>query len=161
VAVDTADGRFATRSWLRAFSTDATVPTEKLNAREIDDAAVLCVMIRSVGACLIDVERALRAQLDRIRYTSSASGLLECSAPNATKAHAVDWASAQCGSSLGRLVAFGDMPNDLEMLKSAALSAAVANASPSVLSSVDVIASSNDDDGVATTLSSLMESECL
>lgn len=48
--------------------------------------------------------------------------------------------------------AFGDMPNDLPMLRWAGVAYAVANAHPDVLAVADHVIPRNDDDGVARTL---------
>lgn len=52
--------------------------------------------------------------------------------------------------------AFGDMPNDLPMLAWAGRSFAVANAHPDVIAAATDTAPSNDDDGVASTLATLL-----
>ncbi len=54
------------------------------------------------------------------------------------------------------VVAFGDMPNDLHMLRFAGRSVAVSNAHPDILSSVDEITRSNDHDGVALVIEKLL-----
>lgn len=54
------------------------------------------------------------------------------------------------------VVAFGDMPNDLPMLRFAGHSVAVSNAHPEVMSNVDEITLSNDDDGVARVIEELL-----
>jgi len=54
-------------------------------------------------------------------------------------------------------MAFGDAPNDLAMLRWAGRGVAVANAHPDVLQAVDVVAPSNQDDGVARTLERLLD----
>lgn len=48
-----------------------------------------------------------------------------------------------------QIMAVGDSPNDLDMLKEAGFSVAVDNASPAVKEIVDYVTSSNDNDGVA------------
>jgi hypothetical protein len=50
------------------------------------------------------------------------------------------------------VVAFGDMPNDLDMLSWAGHGVAVANAHRDVLAVVDEVTASNDEDGVALVL---------
>jgi Cof subfamily protein (haloacid dehalogenase superfamily) len=50
------------------------------------------------------------------------------------------------------VVAFGDMPNDLTMLRWAGHGVAMANAHPSVRETADEITASNEDDGVALVL---------
>jgi hydroxymethylpyrimidine pyrophosphatase-like HAD family hydrolase len=53
------------------------------------------------------------------------------------------------------VIAFGDMPNDLAMLRWAGHSVAVANAHPEVRAAADEVTASNDEDGVALVLERL------
>jgi hydroxymethylpyrimidine pyrophosphatase-like HAD family hydrolase len=48
------------------------------------------------------------------------------------------------------------MPNDLPMLRWAGRGVAVANAHPDVLACADTVVASNDDDGVAALLESVL-----
>ncbi len=50
------------------------------------------------------------------------------------------------------MIAFGDMPNDLSMLRWAGHGVAVAGSHPDVLDVADEIAPGNDEDGVARVL---------
>ncbi len=83
---------------------------------------------------------------------SGAAGLAELLAPDITK----DAALARWCDRLGILArdvwAFGDMPNDLPMLRWAGRSFAVANAHPDVLDAATDRTSTNDEDGVAVAL---------
>ena len=54
-----------------------------------------------------------------------------------------------------RVIAFGDMPNDLPMLAWAGHSVAVGNAHPDVLAAAEEVTTSNDDAGVARVLERL------
>ncbi len=83
---------------------------------------------------------------------SSREGLLEVSAAGVSKASTLTTLCERHGYGAGDVVAFGDMPNDLPMLAWAGHSVAVANAHPDVLSAVDEVTASNDDDGVAQVL---------
>ncbi len=86
---------------------------------------------------------------------SGSEGLAEMSAPGVTKAAVLaDWC-ADWGISADRVVAFGDMPNDLPMLRWAGTSYAVANAHPDVLREATYTCSSNDEDAVAGVLEGL------
>ncbi|MEP7194757.1 MAG: HAD family hydrolase [Actinomycetota bacterium] len=88
---------------------------------------------------------------------SGAAGLAEISAAGVTKAAALgDWCLEQ-GIDPADVYAFGDMPNDLPMLRWAGRSFAVANAHPDILAMVDEVCPSNDDDGVAQVLEALLE----
>jgi Cof subfamily protein (haloacid dehalogenase superfamily) len=86
---------------------------------------------------------------------SSIDGLLEISAPGVTKATTLEMVLADRGFGAADVVAFGDMPNDLEMLVWAGRGVAVANAHPDVLAAVNEVTASNDDDGVAEVLERL------
>ena len=86
---------------------------------------------------------------------SSASTLLEISAAGVTKASTLALLCAELGIGPAEVVAFGDMPNDLPMLRWAGTSYAMANAHASVLDVAGSVAPSNDDDGVAATLAAI------
>ena len=92
---------------------------------------------------------------------SGARGLAEINARGVTKAAALIRWSAERGVDPERVWAFGDMPNDLPMLRWAGRAFAVANAHPDVLAVVDTVCRSNDDDGVADTLETLLLSSGL
>lgn len=82
-------------------------------------------------------------------------GLVEIAPPGVTKASALAEVCARLGVPASGVVAFGDMPNDLEMLAWAGSSYAMANGHPSVLAAADRVAPGNDDDGVARVLEGL------
>lgn len=86
---------------------------------------------------------------------SGAHGLAEMTAPGVTKAAALErWATSH-GVSAHEVVAFGDMPNDIPMLRWAGLGVAVANAHQDAQAHADAHTTSNDDDGVARFLADL------
>ncbi len=89
---------------------------------------------------------------------SSSSGVVEMSAAGVTKAAGLAWVAATGSASRrGDVIAFGDMPNDLPMLAWAGRGVAMANGHPAVLAAADeVTALTNDDDGVAAYLESLL-----
>jgi len=86
---------------------------------------------------------------------SSIDGLLEISALGVTKASTLEALVRERGLGPHDVIAFGDMPNDVEMLRWAGHGVAVANAHPEVLAVADQVTSSNDDDGVAAVLERL------
>jgi hypothetical protein len=86
---------------------------------------------------------------------SSIDGLLEIGALGVNKASTLDGLLAARGLGPADAVAFGDMPNDLEMLEWAGRGIAMANAHPDVLAVVHEVTASNDDDGVAVVLERL------
>jgi hydroxymethylpyrimidine pyrophosphatase-like HAD family hydrolase len=119
-------------------------PVGKLLARslQVPDAEFLHRSAQIIGA---------RAQ---VTY-SGRGGLAEIGPLGVTKASTLaDWCTER-GISSSDVWAFGDMPNDLEMLAWAGVSFAVANAHPDVLAAASRSCASNADDGVARVIESL------
>jgi Cof subfamily protein (haloacid dehalogenase superfamily) len=85
---------------------------------------------------------------------SSSSALVEISAAGVTKAAGLAWLCEREGIPQDRVLAFGDMPNDVPMMTWAGRSVAMANAHPAVREVADEETLSNDEDGVAAYLAS-------
>ena len=83
---------------------------------------------------------------------STGLALVELSAPGVTKASALTAWSAGLGLRPEDIAAFGDMPNDLPMLRAVGRSYAMANADPKVRRAARFHTASNDEDGVALML---------
>jgi Cof subfamily protein (haloacid dehalogenase superfamily) len=100
------------------------------------------------------LSRALSAagHLAEITHSNSADCLLEISAAGVSKASALTRFCAQRGIASEEVIAFGDMPNDLPMLRWAGHGVAVANAHPEVLIAADEVTACNDEAGVALVL---------
>ncbi|GAA3250422.1 Cof-type HAD-IIB family hydrolase [Pseudonocardia petroleophila] len=79
-------------------------------------------------------------------------GLVEMSPPRVTKATGLAEVAGRLGVDVGDVVAFGDMPNDLEMLRWAGHGVAMGNAHPILHDVADEITASNADDGLALVL---------
>lgn len=75
--------------------------------------------------------------------------MLELMAPEVDKRSALQELAAGLGLEPAEVAVFGDQRNDLEMIAWAGLGVAVANASEAVLAAADLVAASNDADGVA------------
>jgi Cof subfamily protein (haloacid dehalogenase superfamily) len=94
---------------------------------------------------------------DRANVTrSSPSALLELSGPEVSKASTLALCCAERGISHEEVVAFGDMPNDLEMLTWAGRSYAMGNAHPDVLAAASGRTAANNEDGVAVVIEQLL-----
>ncbi|MFD7089711.1 Cof-type HAD-IIB family hydrolase [Streptomyces sp. NPDC059896] len=94
---------------------------------------------------------------DRATITrSSPSALLEVSGPGVSKASTLALCCAQRGISSDEVVAFGDMPNDLEMLTWAGTSYAMGNAHPDVLAAASGRTVTNNEDGVAIVIEQIV-----
>ena len=89
--------------------------------------------------------------------THSSEAIVEISATGANKAAALAELCRDLDVPSEAVVAFGDMPNDLAMLRFAGLGVAVANGHPDVLDVADEITAANDEDGVALVLERLLE----
>ncbi|WP_223290873.1 HAD family hydrolase [Streptomyces avicenniae] len=87
---------------------------------------------------------------------SSPSALLEISAPGVSKASTLARHCARHGISPAEVMAFGDMPNDLDMLGWAGTAYAMANAHPAVLAATERHTASNEEDGVARVVEALL-----
>jgi Cof subfamily protein (haloacid dehalogenase superfamily) len=79
-------------------------------------------------------------------------GLVEMSPPGVTKATGLAEVARALGVATADVVAFGDMPNDLEMLRWAGHGVAMGNAHPALLEAADEVTASNGDDGFAVVL---------
>lgn len=101
-----------------------------------------------------EMAQAARAVLsDAVAVTySTNSGLIEISARAVNKATGLAEVGELLGIAPERMIAFGDMPNDVEMLIWAGHGVAMANAHPAVLDVADEITAPNSEDGVAQVL---------
>ncbi|NLS10905.1 HAD family phosphatase [Nesterenkonia sp. MY13] len=96
-----------------------------------------------------------------VTVTHSAPGvsLLEISAKGVNKAQALRCFAGELGVDAAQSVAFGDMPNDVEMLQWAGTSWAVGSAHPMARSAADHVTASCDEDGVAEIIEQLVAGE--
>ncbi|CAN5807256.1 Cof-type HAD-IIB family hydrolase [soil metagenome] len=94
---------------------------------------------------------------DRALVTHSTNeSFLELSHPSVHKAAAVERLLVEHGIAPEEVVAFGDMPNDLELIRWAGLGVAVGNAHPLLKEAADEVTATNDDDGVAIVIERLL-----
>lgn len=87
---------------------------------------------------------------------SSPTALLEISGLGVSKASTLALCCAQRGISSDEVVAFGDMPNDVEMLTWAGTSYAMGNAHPDVIAAASGKTVANNDDGVAIVIEQIL-----
>jgi hypothetical protein len=87
--------------------------------------------------------------------TWAAHELLDIVPPGVDKATGVGVALDYLGVRWDQAIAFGDMPNDLPILRSAAMAVTVADAQPEVILAADLKVSGLSDDGFARTLREL------
>lgn len=107
---------------------------------------------RLLADALLERARNAVGSLAEITHSNSGDGLIEISAAGVSKASTLARLCARRGLRSDEVIAFGDMPNDLPMLRWAGHSVAVANAHPDVLATAHEVTASNDEDGVALVL---------
>ena len=104
--------------------------------------------------------RALERVNDLVEVTHSNPDdlLLEMSALGVSKASTLEHYAAERGLSPEHVVAVGDMPNDIPMLRWAGQSYAVGNAHPHAAAAADAVIPANTEDGVAQLLEQVLDS---
>ncbi|MGH4034730.1 Cof-type HAD-IIB family hydrolase [Actinomycetota bacterium Odt1-20B] len=140
---------------------ESVAPAEKLLAEDsyVVDQPVLKVLAHHpdlVPDAFLTLAR--EAVGDRAMITrSSPSALLEISGPGVSKASTLELCCAERGITPDEVVAFGDMPNDIEMLSWAGTSYAMGNAHPDVVAAASGRTVANNDDGVAVVIERILE----
>lgn len=87
---------------------------------------------------------------------SSPTALLEVSGLGVSKASTLARCCAERGITPAEVVAFGDMPNDIEMLRWAGTSYAMGNAHPDVIAAASGRTVDNNEDGVAVVIERIL-----
>lgn len=95
----------------------------------------------------------LRREVPELIQGISLPGNLELNAAGASKGIALEKLCQVLGLDPRDAIAFGDGTNDLSMLQTAGMGVAMANAAPETLAAADLLAPSNQEDGVAQVLS--------
>ncbi len=101
---------------------------------------------------LLERAREVVGNLAELTHSNSNDGLLEISAAGVSKASTLARVCDERGIGPGEVIAFGDMPNDVPMLRWAGRSVAVANAHADVIAAAQMTTASNDEAGVAMVL---------
>lgn len=123
------------------------------------------VLGRPCGKLVVRDEDATPAQLlaaardldlPGLHATTSGAPFLEVGPDQVTKAAALRWLCQRWDIAPDDVVAFGDNLNDVEMLSFAGRGVAMSNAEPEAKEVADQVTASNDDDGVAVVIESLL-----
>ena len=93
---------------------------------------------------------------DRLSVTFSGMHFIEVAAAGVSKAIGLAQVCETLGVDPKRVVAFGDMPNDLAMLSFVGRGVAVGNAHPDVIAEGHETTGTNDEDGVAQVIEALV-----
>ena len=128
---------------------------------EVLSEPVLKLLARVPGMPSADMLAALRGEVDHLADVtySTTNGLIEFAARGVTKASGLARIAASTAAATATpsaevpvTVAFGDMPNDLEMLRWADHGVAMGNAIPAVHAAADEVTLTNDEAGFAHVL---------
>lgn len=112
---------------------------------------------RLTPAELLAEVQALQAQgLGGFAATVSGAPFVEFMAQGVSKAWGLEQLCRHLGIEAAQVIAFGDAPNDIEMLRWAGHGVAMQNAAPAVQSAAQEVACSNEEDGVAVVLERLL-----
>ncbi|MET9320016.1 Cof-type HAD-IIB family hydrolase [Streptomyces sp. NPDC003038] len=139
----------------------ATVATaEKLLYEDTDHSAAPVLKLLAHHAEIAPDEFLTLARTAAGHYASitrsSPTSLLEISGPGVSKASTLALCCAERGISPAEVVAFGDMPNDVEMLRWAGTSYAMGNAHPDVIAAASGRTTANNEDGVAAIIERIL-----
>lgn len=161
VGLDAADDDFVAspdyeHAWIQPESVE-------VGHAEVIERPVFKLLARVPGMSSAEMAAAVRdaaAHLATVTY-STENGLIEFAPPGISKATTLaslaDRVSAvrfeRAPGEPPRTVAFGDMPNDVEMLRWADLGVAMGNAHPAVVEAADEVTLSSDEGGIAAVLS--------
>lgn len=130
---------------LHEATDDDSAPVLKVLAHHSELAPdEFLVLARSVAGAYASITR------------SSPTSLLEISGPGVSKASTLALCCEERGISPAEVVAFGDMPNDVEMLAWAGTSYAMGNAHPDVIASASGRTVANNEDGVALVIERIL-----
>jgi Cof subfamily protein (haloacid dehalogenase superfamily) len=110
-----------------------------------------------------DVLAGVRAELaprfdGRLFLTTSLPYMLELGNPGVTKGSGLAFVASALDLELGRVIAFGDGENDVELLEVAGYGVAVEGGHPRLLAIADRTCPGPDDEGVATVIEAVLDS---
>ena len=105
---------------------------------------------------------AVRPELERVLgghafLTTSLPHLLEIGNPGVTKGSGLAFVAAELGIDVGRVVAFGDGENDVELLEAAGFAVAIEGAHPRLAAVADWTCPGPLDEGVATVIEAALD----
>jgi Cof subfamily protein (haloacid dehalogenase superfamily) len=151
-AHDTATPQFVSspgyeHAWLNPDNTEVSV-------EDLLSSPAVKLLIRRAGARSADMADALQphiGDLGDLTYSTN-NGLIEIVPRGISKATGVNAVAAPLGIGADEIIAFGDMPNDVPMLRWAGHGVAMGNAHPEAVAAADEVTAANSDDGLARVL---------
>lgn len=123
------------------------------------DPGVVKMLVRRETGTVEQLLAVAREELDGLvhpTHSGPESPMVEISALGVSKAAALAAHAASLGVAQEDVVAFGDMPNDVEMLRWAGRGFAMTGGHPEAVAAADAAAPSNAEDGVAQVVEALL-----
>ncbi|MGB5112640.1 MAG: HAD family hydrolase [Mycobacterium sp.] len=134
-------------AWLNPDNTEVSL-------EDLLSAPAIKLLIRKAGARSDDLAAALAPHIGvegDLTYSTN-NGLIEVLPRGLSKATGIAEIAGPLGIEASDVVAFGDMPNDIPMLRWAGMGVAMGNAHPDALAAADEVTAPNTDDGLARML---------
>ena len=134
-------------AWLNPDNTEVSL-------EDLLSAPAVKLLIRKAGARSSDMAAVLAKHVGLegdITYSTN-NGLVEIVPLGISKATGVEELARPQGIAAADVLAFGDMPNDVPMLRWAGHGVAMGNAHPDALAAADEVTASNTEDGLARVL---------
>jgi HAD superfamily hydrolase (TIGR01484 family) len=157
MAIDYPTFRIVDPNWPGPFGTSPSQATLwSLKGHELPRRRAASIMIRGAWSNPDEVWSSLG-----VTATTSLNGLIEISRKGVDKAYALRKICRRLQVSPASIVAFGDMLNDRSMISYSGLGVAVANAPAEVRSAADLVAPTNNEDGVARILEDLLKQQLI
>jgi Cof subfamily protein (haloacid dehalogenase superfamily) len=134
-------------AWLNPDNTEVSI-------EDLLSAPAVKLLIRKAGARSSDMAAALAKHLGMqgdITYSTN-NGLIEINPLGTSKATGIEEVARPFEITAEDVVAFGDMPNDVPMLRWAGHGVAMGNAHPDAVAAANEVTAPNTDDGLARVL---------
>ena len=137
------------KAHLKATANDGDVQKIMLFAPNSQDSSLSSKVLAAISS-------EIAAKFPEIKVTASTWNNIELNIKTAHKGNALKRFAEHLGFTLAECAAFGDGMNDLTMVEAAGFGVAMANAEPAVKAAAKLVTKSNDEDGVAVALESLL-----
>ena len=107
--------------------------------------------VQAFFACAREKEQAFWRirEIEGVEATGALPYNIEVNAGGINKGEALLWLAGELGIDREEILAFGDGANDADMIRAAGIGAAMEVSVPEVRAAADILAGSNDEDGVA------------
>ena len=132
-------------------------PTVIDTYEDIEDEIVKIVGVGADFAAVAQCEAATQKQFgSQLSATRSQSYYLDITHPNANKGSVVQWLSQRLAIPAAEIVTIGDNSNDVSMFEQSGMSIAMGNASPEVREKATHVTTTNQNEGFANAIESLI-----